>query len=164
VAYRLGRAADLRREEQFTFVVHPPGGQPVLVTGVVDAIGREDDGRLIVDYKTDRVAADELAAHVERSYAGQRLIYALAALRDGAARVEVVHCFLEHPDQPVAVSFEAGDEPRLAADLEGLAAGIANGEFPVTDRPHRWLCQGCPGQAALCSHPEALTLAEEPPS
>jgi ATP-dependent exoDNAse (exonuclease V) beta subunit len=164
VAYRLGRAADLRREEQFTFVVHPPGGQPVLVTGVVDAIGREDDGRLIVDYKTDRVAADELAAHVERSYAGQRLIYALAALRDGAARVEVVHCFLEHPDRPVAVSFEAGDEPRLAADLEGLAAGIANGEFPVTDRPHRWLCQGCPGQAALCSHPEALTLAEEPPS
>jgi ATP-dependent exoDNAse (exonuclease V) beta subunit len=163
VAYRLARAADLRREEQFTFLVHPPGGQPVLVTGVVDAIGREGDGRVIVDYKTDRVAAEDIAAHVERDYAGQRLIYALAALRDGAAWVDVVHCFLEHPDQPVEVRFEAADAARLAADLEGLAAGIANGEFPVTDRPHRWLCQGCPGRAALCSHPEELTMADPPP-
>jgi ATP-dependent helicase/nuclease subunit A len=163
VAYRLGRASDLRREEQFTFVVHPPAGQPVLVTGVVDAIGREGDGRVIVDYKTDRVAPDEIAAHVERAYAGQRLIYALAALRDGAAWVEVVHCFLEEPDQPVAVRFEAADAARLAAELEGLTAGIASGEFPVTDRPHRWLCQGCPGRAALCSHPEELTMADPPP-
>jgi ATP-dependent exoDNAse (exonuclease V) beta subunit len=163
VAYRLGRAAGLRREEQFTFVVQPPGGRPVLVTGVVDAIGREGDGRVIVDYKTDRLAREEIPAHVERDYAGQRLIYALAALRDGAAWVEVVHCFLEHPDDAVTARFEAADEPRLAAELEGLAAGIANAEFPVTDRPHRWLCQGCPGRVALCSHPEELTMADPPP-
>src|SRR5204863_289265 len=135
---------------------------PMLVTGVVDAIGREGDGRVIVDYKTDRLAAEEIAAHVERAYAGQRLIYALAALRDGAAWVEVVHCFLEHPDQPAAVRFEAADAARLTAELEGLAAGIGSGQFPVTDRPHRWLCQGCPGRAALCSHPEELTMAEPP--
>jgi ATP-dependent exoDNAse (exonuclease V) beta subunit len=162
VATRLRAVADLRREEQFTFVVQPPGGRPVLVTGVVDAIGREGEGRLIVDYKTDRLAREEIPAHVERDYASQRLIYALAALRDGAAWVEVVHCFLEHPGDPVTARFEAADEPRLAAELEGLAAGIANAEFPVTDRPHRWLCQGCPGRAALCSHPEALTMAEPP--
>ena len=32
---------------------------------------------------------------VERAYATQRLVYAVAALRAGASRVEVAHCFLE---------------------------------------------------------------------
>ena len=163
VAARLARADDLRREEPFTFVLGAPGAQPMLVTGVVDAIAREEDGRVIVDYKTDDVDPDDVVARVERDYAGQRLIYALAALRDGAAWVEVVHCFLEHPDRPVTARFEAADAARLTAQLEGLAAGITEGEFPVTERPHRRLCQGCPGRAALCSHPEELTMAEAPP-
>ena len=135
----------------------------MLVTGVVDVIAREEDGRVIVDYKTDDVEPDDVTARVERDYAGQRLIYALAALRDGAAWVEVVHCFLEHPDRPVTARFEAADAARLTAQLEGLAAGITEGEFPVTERPHRRLCQGCPGRAALCSHPEELTMADAPP-
>ena len=53
-----------------------------LVRGFLDVAGLESDGTmLIVDYKSDRVAEDEdLAARVERDYAIQRQVYALAAL------------------------------------------------------------------------------------
>ena len=38
---------------------------------------------------------------VDREYATQRIVYALAALRDGAPRAEVAYCFLERPGEPV---------------------------------------------------------------
>ena len=57
----------------------------------------------MVDYKSDRVGPDDdLEELVERDYAVQRLLYALAVLRAGAASVEVVHWFLERPQEPVA--------------------------------------------------------------
>ncbi len=63
-----------------------------LVTGVVDVMADEAGGRLVVDYKSDGVDdAADLEALVEEDYGMQRRIYALAALRGGAERVEVVH-------------------------------------------------------------------------
>ena len=55
---------------------------------------------LVVDYKSDRLEGAEPAERVEGAYAIQQLVYALAALRSGAARAEVAYCFLERPDEP----------------------------------------------------------------
>ena len=157
---RLAAAGDLRREVPFAFELPVPGGAPVLVTGVVDAMVREDRSALVVDYKSDRLAGDDPAERVERSYGIQRLIYALAALRAGREAVEVVHCFLERPDDPVTASFDAADVPALEKRLRDLAAGALTGDFAVSAIPHRELCAGCPGRGTLCSWPLAETFRE----
>lgn len=160
-AARLAAAGQVRREHPFAFSL--AAGEPLLA-GVIDVLAEEADGGfLVVDYKTDRVdAEEELAALVEREYDLQRLLYGLAVLRAGAPAVEVVHWFLERPEQPVAVRYVAGEraalEARLAEHLE-RARGRA---FAVTDRPHRGLCETCPGRASLCSWSDAETLRELP--
>ncbi len=132
------------------------------VNGVVDVLAHERGGaQLVVDYKTDGLdPATDLAAYVAERYAIQRRVYALAALRGGAARVEVAYAFLERPLEPLSETFEATDAERLEAELLELAAGMLAGEYPVTDRPHRDLCLTCPGRRALCSYSEELTLRE----
>jgi hypothetical protein len=60
--------------------------------------------------------------------------------------------------------FTRGDIPALAESLLGLAQGVIAGRWPVTDAPHRDLCATCPGRRAMCSHPEARTLAPAPPA
>jgi ATP-dependent exoDNAse (exonuclease V) beta subunit len=162
---RLAAAATgVRREHAFAFDLERGGqGRLPLVGGVVDVRATEPDGTvLVVDYKTDRTGGADLDALVDRDYATQRRVYALAALRDGAHVVEVAYCFLERPEEVVARRFAAADAPRLEQDLRELAAGAADGPFPVTDAPHRDLCLTCPGRPALCSHPEAMTLRERP--
>ena len=94
---RLAGARRLRREAPFAFALERAGGGP-LVNGFLDVVALEPDGGvLIVDYKSDRLEGAEPAEIVERDYATQRVVYALAALRDGAPRVEVAYCFLERP-------------------------------------------------------------------
>ncbi len=155
---RLAAAGGVRREAGFAFELSPGGGGP-LVSGFVDVLARERDGAvLIVDYKTDRLGDEEPAALVERSYTTQRMVYALAALHAGAPRVEVAYSLLERPEEPVSASFDQADAPALADALLRLAAGVLAERWPVADRPHRELCGDCPGRAALCSWPEAMTL------
>lgn len=157
---RLAAATAVRREESFAF-----GLGEALLTGVVDVIADEPGGRLVVDYKSDRVEdATDLEALVEEDYGVQRRIYALAALRGGAARVEVVHVFLQRPDEPATATYTSADRGGLEADLLELAAGALTGRYTVSDEPHRDLCETCPGRRALCSHPEELTLRERPPA
>ncbi len=154
---RLGRSADPRREERFTFAL--AGG--MLVTGALDVLAREPGQRmLVVDYKSDRLQGADPAAVVRGSYQTQRLVYALAALRAGAEQVEITYCFLERPDEPVTVTYVSSDAPALAADLERLAAGVLGHEFAVAQVPHRALCQGCPAEGGLCSWPLELTRRE----
>ncbi len=158
---RLASARRTRTEAPFSFTLDPAGGGP-LVTGFLDAVAFEPDGgALIVDYKSDRLDGAAPADVVERDYATQRIVYALAALRDGAPRAEVAYCFLERPDEPVIKTFT--DPNALTERLAGLAADLLAGRFPVTDAPHRELCGDCPGRAAMCSWPEAATLAADPP-
>jgi ATP-dependent helicase/nuclease subunit A len=138
--------------------MEPAGGGP-LVNGFVDVMAAERGGRLIVDYKSDRLEGADPAEVVERDYATQRVVYALAALRDGAPRVDVAYCFLERPAEPVVRSFTAADADALAEQVLQLARGILDERYPVTEAPHRELCADCPGRAALCSHPPSRTLA-----
>jgi RecB family exonuclease len=156
---RLAAARSVRREAGFAFGLEPGGGGP-LVNGFVDVLAAEEsDARLVVDYKSDRLDGAEPAEIVERDYATQRTVYALAALRDGAERVDVAYCFLERPGEPVVRGFTAADAPALAERVTALARGILEERYPVTQAPHRELCGDCPGRRALCSYPESRTLA-----
>ena len=155
---RLAAARPVRREAGFAFALERDGGGP-LVSGFVDVLAREADGAaLIVDYKTDRLGDEEPAALVERDYRTQRMVYALAALQDGAPRAEVAYCLLERPGEPVTATFTQADVPALADALLRLAAGVLEERWPVAAEPHRELCGDCPGRAALCSWPESMTL------
>jgi ATP-dependent helicase/nuclease subunit A len=152
---RLAAAGPVEREQAFAFSLD---GE--LIRGLIDVSGTEPDGTLlIVDYKTDRIDAGEsLAARIERDYALQRLVYALAGLRSGAPRVEVAHCFLRAPEDPVSATFSAAEIPVLEAELRERIAPLRGGRFTVTPRPGYATCASCPGRARLCSYDETLTL------
>ena len=164
---RIARARRVRTELPFAYTLVPPGagGRSVLVNGVVDVHAVEDgDGLLVVDYKSNPLegrAPEELTAD---HYSTQRIVYALAALRAGAPRVEVVHVYLEEPERPTSVTYEAGDAARLEAELLELARGVVEGRFEPTSEPHAELCATCPGRAALCSWDEEHTLSVRTPA
>jgi ATP-dependent helicase/nuclease subunit A len=150
---RLSTIRDVSREQRFAF----PVGD-TLITGVFDVIAQDRPGHLLVlDYKSDRLAGAEPEAVVSERYLAQQLIYALAALKLGAPAVEVVHLFLEAPEEPVAAEFGAAEIPALEQALAERVAGVLGGEFRVTDAPGRRICDGCPAQGGLCSHPLELT-------
>jgi ATP-dependent helicase/nuclease subunit A len=162
---RLAGLRDVRREQRFAF----PVGE-TLITGVFDVIAQESPGRtLVLDYKSDRLAGADPGIIVSERYAVQRLIYGLAALKLGTPEVEVVHLFLEAPDDPVSVQFTAADLRTLEEQLADRVARVGGdragefrvtdgpGEFRVTDGPGRRVCDGCPAQGGLCSYPLALT-------
>jgi ATP-dependent helicase/nuclease subunit A len=169
---RLGRATGVRREERFRFLLDatPTPGDPgrassvgdrILIGGVFDVIAREPGGRtLIVDYKTDRLQGADPQALADRSYGTQRLVYALAALRAGAAEVEVVHTFLELPQRPAVALFTREQAPALEARIAALARGVIERRFTVTDAPQRGVCEGCPAEGGLCSWPLEMTRRE----
>ena len=149
---RIAVALRVRTELPFSFPLEPEGagGRSLLVNGVVDVHAVEADRVLIVDYKSDRLGDRDPATLTAESYETQRIVYALAALRSGAARAEVTYCFLERPDEPVSAVFEAVQAADLERRLLELAAGVVGGRFEPSERPHRELCTGCPGQRALC--------------
>ncbi len=158
---RIAAATTVRREAGFSFALDPAQG--ALVNGFVDVLATTPDGAtLVVDYKSDRIGEEHPQQVVERDYATQRIVYALAALRNGAPAVEVAYGFLERPDAPVTATFTPKDIPALAEQLTNLAEGVLEGRHPVAAEPHRSLCGDCPGRKTLCSHPEELTLRELP--
>jgi hypothetical protein len=131
---------------------------------VIDVLAREADGGfLVVDYKTDRVGAEEqLSALVEREYSLQRLIYALALLRAGARSVEIAHWFLQRPADWVAVRYGARERVGLEERLSEELRHAQKRGYVVSQHPHRALCETCPGRAGLCSWSDAETLREAP--
>ena len=155
---RLSRARDVHREHPFAFSL---GAREPLITGVIDLVATEADGtRLVIDYKSDRVGPDaDLSALIEREYAIQRLLYALAILREGAVAVEIVHWFLER-DEWVTARYGAADRLVLEERLAQRIARARGRRFAVSKLPHRGLCLTCPGRAGLCSWGESETLRE----
>jgi RecB family exonuclease len=159
---RLANARRVTREAEFSFTLEPDGSGP-LVRGFVDVLATEPDGtHLIVDYKTDQIA-DDAEEYVERNYRTQRLVYALAALRNGAPRVEVAYCLLDHsPAAPITAIYTQQDAPDLADEINRLATGILTHDYPLTANPHRELCGDCPGRTSLCSYGPDMTLRPPP--
>jgi ATP-dependent helicase/nuclease subunit A len=164
---RIARARRVRTELPFAYTLEPPGagGRSVLVNGVVDVHAVEDGGGLlVVDYKSNPLEGREPAELTDDHYSTQRLVYALAALRAGAPRVEVVHCYLEQPDRPTSTAYDAADAAGLEAELLELARGVVEGRFEPSSEPHAELCATCPGRAALCSWDEEHTLSVRTPA
>jgi ATP-dependent helicase/nuclease subunit A len=158
---RVARAARVRTELPFAFTLDS-GARSLLMNGVVDVHASEPAGTLIVDYKSDRLDDRDPGELVESSYVTQRLVYALAALRSGSARVEVAHVFLERPAEPVTACFHSADAPALERRLLERAEGVLAANFAPSPAPHRGLCTGCPGQPALCLWEADRTTAEPP--
>jgi ATP-dependent exoDNAse (exonuclease V) beta subunit len=160
---RVANARAIRREHPFAFAL--AAGEP-LISGVIDLLAQEiGGGMLVLDYKSDRVSpAVDLDALVEREYGIQRLLYALAVLRDGAPQVEIVHWFLERPHDWVSACFQATERAALEQRLAEHVAGARARGFSVSPNPHRGLCLTCPGRVGLCSWAEDETLRDDPAS
>jgi ATP-dependent exoDNAse (exonuclease V) beta subunit len=154
---RLAAAPELRREQRFAFALKGTG---TLVTGAFDVLAREREGLLIVDYKSDALGDRDPETLIATTYAAQRLIYALAALRSGARAVEVAHVFLEAPETPLVAGFGRADLAGLDARLGELASGVTERRFPVAQEPCGALCRDCPAEGGLCSWPLAMTRRE----
>jgi ATP-dependent helicase/nuclease subunit A len=123
----------------------------VLLQGRLDVLWRDETRALVVDYKSN--ALEEVAPHaiVDTEYRLQRLVYALACLRDGVGEVEVVYQFLERPDDVVSATFTTEDVPGLEAELSEVIARIRAGAF--RPRPSEFACSDCPALDLVCAGP-----------
>ena len=86
---------------------------------------------------------------IEHDYRLQRLVYALACLRAGAERVEVVYQFLERPDAPVSRAFTRAELPELEAELSAAIARDQRRRVPPA--PSEMACSGCPALDVVCA-------------
>lgn len=146
------------RELSFTLAV---GSDGLMIGGVLDAWSIDAAGvAVVVDYKTDRLRpGEDLEALTAARYGLQQRIYALAALRAGAARVRVVHLYVRaESGGAVEASWDAADADALDAELAAAAAVVDAQPVPeATLRPNRWTCKDCQVRGTLCGWPEDLT-------
>ena len=117
---------------------------------------------LVVDFKTDRLSAGSVG-ELDVAYALQRDLYA-AAVADatGVSAVRSAYVFLERPEEPVLATLDATAIEAGRERIEAVAAGIRDGRFEATSRPHRRLCHDCPARDHLCPHGKELTGRAEP--
>jgi len=126
-------------EEKFRF---PLG--PLLVVGRWDRVDRQDDGAVIIDYKSSDVREQDAADRRTRESL-QLLVYALAwkTLHDELPlRVELR--FLE-TGLTGRAEFTDDDLARAVGILQTAAAGIRSRNFQAT--PNEFACQWCAFQA-----------------
>jgi RecB family exonuclease len=151
LAQRIAQLPGARPERPFAFE-----HDGVLLHGRLDVLWRDGEKALVVDYKSNALDGVDPAAVVDAEYRLQRLVYALACLRDGATEAEVVYQFLERPDDVVAAAFSREDVAELEAELSAAIARIREGEFKPT--PSEFACADCPALDLLCAGPR-LTVA-----
>jgi ATP-dependent helicase/nuclease subunit A len=141
-----------------------PGAQPerpfafehdgVLLHGRLDVLWRDGDRALVVDYKSNALEGADPQEIVEAEYSLQRLVYALACLRDGATEVEVAYQFLEVPGEVVSATFNSEDVNGLEQELSAAIERIRAGDFRPT--PSDFACSGCPALDVVCAGPRLL--------
>ncbi len=146
LAERVARLEGARRECHFTFE-----HDGVLLHGYLDVVHRADGDSLVVDYKTNSLAEEDPEQIVASEYRLQRLVYALACLREGARSVEVAYQFLEKPDAVVSATFGHDDVPELERELSDAITAISAGRFWPT--PSERACSGCPALDVVCAGP-----------
>src|SRR5262249_5832356 len=134
---RIAALDGVQTEVQFSFE-----HDGVLIRGFLDALHRDGDRALVVDYKTNALDEHSPEEILEHEYRLQRLVYALACFRAGASEVEVVYSFLERADATVAKWFSRDDLAELQAELSEAIARLQAGEFVPT--PSDYACAGCP--------------------
>ena len=127
----------------------------MLLHGRLDVLWRENGKALVVDYKSNLLDGADPHEIVDAEYRLQRLVYALACLRDGAHEVEVAYQFLERPDDVVSATFSADDLPELEAELSDAISRIRAGVFVPT--PSEFACADCPALDLVCAGPRLRT-------
>jgi ATP-dependent helicase/nuclease subunit A len=155
LARRVAELDGVQTEVQFLFE-----HDGVLIRGFLDALHRDGGRALVVDYKTNSLEEHSPDEIVEHEYRLQRLVYALACFRAGAAEVEVVYSFLERADAVVAATFTSDDVPALEAELSEAIGRLQSGVFVPT--PSDYACAGCPALDVVCAGPR-LRTAHAPP-
>jgi ATP-dependent helicase/nuclease subunit A len=153
LAQRVAALGGARPERPFAFE-----HDGVLLHGRLDVLRRDGARALVLDYKTNSLAEGTPEEIVDADYRLQRLVYALACFRAGAAEVEVVYHFLERPDAVVSTTFVRDDVPVLEAELSEAIGRIRAGEFRPT--PSEFVCAGCPALDVVCAGPR---LRSRPP-
>jgi ATP-dependent exoDNAse (exonuclease V) beta subunit len=146
LARRVAELGGARPERPFAFEQ-----DGVLLRGRLDLLWSDGRRSLVVDYKSNVLDGADPADVVAEEYELQRLVYALACLRAGAAEVEVAYQFLERPDDVVSKTYAASDEEGLAATLGEAIERIRSGEFVPT--PSDFVCGDCPALDLLCAGP-----------
>ncbi len=150
LALRIATLAGARPERPFAFE-----HDGVLVHGRLDVLWREGEKALVVDYKSNVLDGADPQEIVDAEYRLQRLVYALACLRDGAHEVEVAYQFLERPDDVVSATFSADDLPELEVELSDAISRISAGVFVPT--PSEFACADCPALDLVCAGPRLGT-------
>jgi hypothetical protein len=149
LARRVAELPGARPERAFTFE-----HDGVVLRGRLDVLWRDGRRALVVDYKSNALEGAEPSEIVEAEYRLQRLVYALACLRDGVEEVEVAYQFLERPDDVVSATFSTADVPALESQLSDAIARIRAGDFRPT--PSEFACAGCPALDVVCAGPRLL--------
>ena len=135
VGSRLRAAIEVRGERPFALEL-----DGTIIEGVLDVWAREQDGTvLVVDWKTG-AGGD--------SYALQRAVYALAALRSGAEAVDLAWCHLES-GAVEGGRFGSGDVPALEVEVRAALAAVDGLPVAAVTEP-AWVCVGCPGLRVAC--------------
>ena len=151
LAARLAELNGARPERPFAFE-----HDGVLLHGRLDVLWRDGDRALVVDYKSNVLEGADPQVVVEAEYRLQRLVYALACLRDGAEEVEVAYQFLERPEDVVTATFTSADVPQLESELSQAIARIRSGDFRPT--PSAFACPDCPALDLVCAGPRLNTF------
>ena len=133
-------------EQRFAFA-----HDDVILRGFLDVFHRDGGRAVVLDYKTNTLAAGTPDEIVEADYRLQRLVYAIACFRGGADEVEVVYHFLEQPEAVVSTRFERAELPALEAELSASIARIQEGRF--VPRPSEFNCAECPALDLVCAGP-----------
>jgi len=155
LAQRIAGLPGARAERPFAFE-----HDGVLLHGRLDVLWREGEKALVVDYKSNALDGADPAAVVDAEYRLQRLVYALACLRDGATEAEIAYQFLERPDDIVAATFSTGDTADLEAELSAAIARIRQGDFKPT--PSEFVCADCPALDLVCAGPRLRSYDSGP--
>ena len=150
LAGRIAGLAGARPERPFAFE-----HDGVLLHGRLDVLWREGEQALVVDYKSNALEGRLPEEIVADEYRLQRLVYALACLRDGAQHVEIAYQFLEAPDDVVSTKFTDADLPALEQELTSAIERIHAGEFRPT--PSTFVCADCPALDLVCAGPRLVT-------
>ena len=138
---RANKARRVEREFDFMFALGD-----IVLRGQIDLWFEERAGHVIVDYKTDDIAAHEIDARAA-AYKLQLRYYALAIEKlTGTLPVEAWLHFLR-PDVTVRVELTPRDLAAARRLVDDLAAAQQSLRFPLNEAPH---CARCPFYRGKC--------------
>jgi hypothetical protein len=114
--------------------------------GQIDVWFEQDGRRVLVDYKTDRVSAEEARERL-RSYRLQLQLYALALEQANGKRPMQAVAYFLRPNVALDVDLSPQDLEQAREAVRRFFAAQAKVEFPLRIGDH---CLRCPHYRGLC--------------